>query len=109
MVSQQYEANQTALDTTSATSNPTRFGPIVDLGKLVNEAIPSKTRQQTKWCTDTWDAWHSHHVAIAATPQEIPPKLVDMDKDQLDHWLKCAKCEDEAFEKIWCGCWQEKG
>ena len=89
MASQQYENEVSAssqseltapIDTPSKPAS-SRFGPSVDLDEMIKDAIPTKTRQQTKWCTDTWDAWHSHHTTVATTPQEIPPKLLDMDNE----------------------------
>ena len=93
MASQQYEeevSSQSELaapvDTPSKPAT-SRFGPSIDLDEMIKDAIPTKTRQQTKWCTDTWDAWHSHRTTVATTPQEIPSKLLDMDNEQLDYWL----------------------
>lgn len=93
MASQQYEETFSQLDvdkiitTPASTSESSRFGPVVNLKEIVKESIPSKTRQQTKWCRDTWDAWHSHRVKIATAPQDVPPRLLNMDNQQLDYWL----------------------
>ena len=74
-----------------------RFGPIVgsdELQEMVDDSVPHKTRQHTKWCIDTWDEWRESRIARAkGCESEIPPKLIDMDKKELDYWLSCFVVE----------------
>lgn len=94
-----------------------RFGPIVDsdeLREIVHDSVPQKTRQHTRWCVDTWSEWRESRIARAKDSEaEIPPKLIDMDRKELDHWLSCfvveARRKDgspyvgETLQSLVCG------
>ncbi len=62
--------------------------PVTDeeLRKVV-EALPEKTRQQTKWAVGIWMNWRLHRIKIAKSPDESPSTLTSMGKDQLSRWL----------------------
>ena len=58
-----------------------------DLQAKVLEAVPQKTRQQTKWAHGIWMSWRLNRIKIAETPDECPSKLAEMSKANLCKWL----------------------
>ncbi len=74
---------------TRSHSARSRFAvPVTDeeLRKKVVEAVPEKTRQQTKWAVGIWMNWRLHRIKIAKSPDESPPRFTSMGKDQLSRW-----------------------
>ena len=61
--------------------------PVSDLQAKVLEAVPQKTRQQTKWAHGIWMSWRLNRIKIAETPDECPSKLAEMSKANLCKWL----------------------
>ena len=58
-----------------------------DLQAKVLEAVPQKTRQQTKWAHGIWMSWRLNRIKIAETPDECPSNLAEMSKANLCKWL----------------------
>ena len=100
----------------SEVDDGSRFGPIVDqddLVKIVEDSVPKKTCQQTKWCVSTWEEWHTYRLSKAKCDAEKPPRLEEMSHQQLDYWISCfimeAKKKDgsdyigETLHNMVCG------
>ena len=86
--SQQYKGSLPVAPTIEPPSK-SRFGHAVDLEEMVTEAVPVKTRKQTKWCVSTWNVWRSHCLAIVKDESGRPPELLKMSKSQMNHWISC--------------------
>ena len=96
--SQHYEEQQFVVEDSRQVTKPvtrsqiktSRFSvPVSDkeLQQKVLEAVPEKTRQKTKWAHSLRMTWRLHRIKIAQTPDECPPKLVEMKKADLSKWL----------------------
>ena len=71
---------------TARFANPTTTD---ELKEMVQEAVPAKTRQQTKWAVCLWMNWRMHRIKVAQTEEDCPPRLADMSKEKavLAKWL----------------------
>ena len=49
-----------------------------ELQRKVVNAVPQKTKQQTKWAISVWMNWRLHRVKIVKSAEDSSPRLVDM-------------------------------
>lgn len=72
------------------TRRQTRFcAPVTDaeLEKKIVDAVPQKTRQQTKWAIGLWMEWRIHRIKLAESPADCLSRLTEMGKADLCKWL----------------------
>ena len=82
---------------TARFANPTTTD---ELKEMVQEAVPAKTRQQTKWAVCLWMNWRMHRIKVAQTEEDCPPRLADMSKESLRNGLAISLSKSgEAMAK----------
>lgn len=82
--------NETKKDTELLVQSSRFANPKSD--KEVNEmhatAIPKKTKEDTEYCMRIWNAWWKQRITEMQDEQLIiPPDILQMNKEMLQHWL----------------------
>ena len=60
-----------------------------DIANAVKEAVPHKTRKQTRWCYGVWCSWRLNRIERAKSDSriEVPPELSKMNEAELCVWM----------------------